>query len=93
MALHEHERDLLEDTMCRRLADLWSEFSDAISVFDANTAAQQLCALKVWEALPAAFPFKHKDDDGLLIVLAETKISSRSIYPLGTFHQKENQHM
>jgi hypothetical protein len=50
MALHEHERDLLEDTMCRRLADLWSEFSDAISVFDANTAAQQLCALKVWEA-------------------------------------------
>jgi hypothetical protein len=60
MALHEHERDLLEDTMYRRLADLWSEFSDAISVFDANTAAQQQGAIKVWEALLAAFPLKHK---------------------------------
>ena len=29
MALHEHERDLLEDTMYWRLAALWSEFSDA----------------------------------------------------------------
>jgi hypothetical protein len=60
MALHEHERDLLEDTMYRRLANLWSEFSDAISVFDVNTTAQQLCSQKVWEALLATFPLEHK---------------------------------
>ena len=29
------------------------------------------------------------DDDDLLIVLAETKNSSKAMYPLGTFHQKE----
>jgi hypothetical protein len=34
MALHAHERDLLEDTMYSRLAALWSEFSDAITIFD-----------------------------------------------------------
>jgi hypothetical protein len=50
MALHEHKHDLLEDTMYLLLADLWSGFSNAISVFDANTAAQQQCAIKVWEA-------------------------------------------
>ena len=56
MALHEHERDLLEDTMYQRLVDLWSEFSDDISVFVANTADQQLYAIKVWEALLADSP-------------------------------------
>jgi hypothetical protein len=44
MALHEHERDLLEDTMYQHLAALWSEFSNTITVFDAHTATQQLCA-------------------------------------------------
>jgi hypothetical protein len=39
MALHEREHNLLEDTMYWRLADLWSDFSDAISVFDDNTVA------------------------------------------------------
>jgi hypothetical protein len=51
MALHEHERDLLEDTMYLCLAALWSEFSDAITVFDEHTDTQQLCVQKVWEAL------------------------------------------
>jgi hypothetical protein len=60
MALHAHERDLLEDTMYRRLAHLWSEFSNAVTVFDANTAAQQLCAQNVWEALLDDFSLKHK---------------------------------
>jgi hypothetical protein len=60
MALHEHERDLLEDTMYQRLVALWSGFSVTITVFDANTAAQQLCEQKVWEALLAAFPLEHK---------------------------------
>ena len=55
MALHEHERDLLEDTMYWRLAALWSEFSDAITVFDAHTAVQQLCVQMVWEDLLDAF--------------------------------------
>ena len=56
MALHEYERDLLEDTMYQHLAAFWPEFSDSISVFDAHTAAQQLCALRVWEALLDAPP-------------------------------------
>ena len=34
IALHAHEWDLLEDTMYRRLQHLWSEFSDATTVFD-----------------------------------------------------------
>jgi hypothetical protein len=58
MALHEHERDLLEDTMYRCLVSRWSEFSDAIVVFDANGPAQLLCAQKVWKTLLAAFPLK-----------------------------------
>ena len=44
MALHEHERDLLEDTMYLCLAVLWSEFSDDIAIFDAHTTTQLLCA-------------------------------------------------
>ena len=28
MAVHEHERDLLEDTVYRRIQALWSDFSD-----------------------------------------------------------------
>jgi hypothetical protein len=60
MGLHEHERDLIEDTMYQCLAVLWSEFSDTITVFDVHTVAQQLCAQKVWEALLEAFPLKHK---------------------------------
>jgi hypothetical protein len=46
MALHAHERDLLEDTMYWCLAHLWSEFSDTITItiFDTNTSSQQLCA-------------------------------------------------
>jgi hypothetical protein len=67
MALHEHERDLLEDTMYLSLADLWSEFSDAIAVFDEHTAVQKLCAKKVWEALIDAFPLKHKRMQTVLV--------------------------
>jgi hypothetical protein len=52
MALHEHERDLLEDTMYRRLAVLWSESSPFLT----RTSAQQLCAQNVWETLLDAFP-------------------------------------
>jgi hypothetical protein len=60
MAAYEHERDLLEDTVYRRLVSLWSEFSDAYAVFDQYGPAHLLCAQKVWEALLAAFPLKHK---------------------------------
>jgi hypothetical protein len=60
MAVHENERDLLEDTVYRRLASLWSEFSDAYAVFDAHGPDQLLCAQKVLEALLDAFPLKHK---------------------------------
>ena len=60
MAVYEHERDLLEDTVYRRLVSLWSEFSDAYAVFDQHGPAQLLCAQQVWEALLTAFPLKHK---------------------------------
>ena len=49
MAVHEHERDLLEDTVYRRIQALWSEFSDAYAVFDDTGPTQPLCAQKVWE--------------------------------------------
>jgi hypothetical protein len=49
MTVYEHERDLLEDTVYRRLVSLWSEFSDAQAVFDQHGPAQHLspksCAL------------------------------------------------
>jgi hypothetical protein len=82
MALHEHEHEDQQgtDTLCPRAdldqqgtdtlcprADLWSEFSNSISVFDANTTAQQLCALKVWEALLADFPLNHKHMQTVLL--------------------------
>jgi hypothetical protein len=60
MAVYEQERDLLEDTVYRRLHSLWSEFSDAYAVFDAHGPAHRLCAQKVWEALLTTFPLKHK---------------------------------
>ncbi len=47
MALHEHERDLLEGKMYQRLVSLWSEFSDDLAVFDANGPDQLLRAQKV----------------------------------------------
>jgi hypothetical protein len=64
MAVYEHERDLLEDTVppC-----LWSEFSDAYAVFDQHGPAQLLCAQQVWEALLAAFPLKHKRMQTILL--------------------------
>ena len=55
MVVYEQERDLLEDTVYRRLVSLWSEFSDAYAVFDQHGPAQLLCAQQVWEALLAAF--------------------------------------
>ena len=44
MAVYEHERDLLEDTVLlyRRLVSKWSEFSDAYAVFDQHNPIQ-LC--------------------------------------------------
>jgi hypothetical protein len=60
MVVYEHERDLLEDTVYRRLASLWSELSDAYAVSDQHGPAQLLCAQQVWEALLTAFPLKHK---------------------------------
>jgi hypothetical protein len=60
IAVYEHERDLLEDTVFSRLVSLWSEFSDAYAVFDQHGPAQLLCDQQVWEALLAAFPLKHK---------------------------------
>jgi hypothetical protein len=60
MALYEHERDLLEDTVYRSLVSLWSEFSDDYAVFDQHGLAQLLCAQQVWETLLAAFPLKRK---------------------------------
>jgi hypothetical protein len=60
MAVHEHEHDLLEDTVYRRIQALWSDFSDAYSVFDENGPTQPFCAQKVWEALLNDFPLQHK---------------------------------
>ena len=60
MVVHEHERDLLEDTVYRRIQALWSDFSDTYSVFDENGPTQQFCAQKVWEALLNVFPLQHK---------------------------------
>jgi len=60
MVVHEHERDLLEDTVYRRIQALWSDFSDTYSVFDENGPTQPFCAQKVWEALLNAFPLQHK---------------------------------
>ena len=54
IAVYENERDLLEDTIYRRLQSLWSEFSDAYAVFDEHGPAQLVCAQKVWEALLGA---------------------------------------
>jgi hypothetical protein len=42
MAVHENERDLLEDTVYRRLVSLWSEFSDDYTVFDKH-GSQRPC--------------------------------------------------
>jgi hypothetical protein len=46
MAVYEHERDLLEDTVLlyRRLVSKWSEFSDAYAVFDQHNPIQ-LCTV------------------------------------------------
>ncbi len=55
MAVYEHERELLEDTVYRRLVSLWFEFSDAYAVFDQHGSAHLFCAQQVWEALLAAF--------------------------------------
>ncbi len=60
MAVHEHERDLLEDTVYRRIQALWSDFSDVYAVFDENGPTQQFCTQKVWEALLNTFPLQHK---------------------------------
>jgi hypothetical protein len=55
MTVYEHERDLLEDTVYRRLVSLWSEFSDAYAVFDQHGPVYLLCTQQVWEALLADF--------------------------------------
>jgi hypothetical protein len=60
MALYEHDRDTLEDILCRHLQDLWAPLTDSMKVFDTHCSAQQLCAQKVWEALLTAFPLDHK---------------------------------
>jgi hypothetical protein len=60
MAVYEHERDLLEDTVYSRLVSLWSEFSDAYAVFNQHGPDQLLCDQQVWEALLTTFPLKHK---------------------------------
>ena len=60
MAVHEHERDLLEDSVYCRIQALWSDFSDVYAVFDENGPTQQFCAQKVWEALLNTFPLQHK---------------------------------
>ena len=58
--MHEHECDLLEDTMYLQLVSLWFEFSNGIAVFDTNSPAHLLWEKKVWEALLAAVPLEHK---------------------------------
>ena len=60
MAVHEHKRDLLEDTVYHHIQALWSDFSDAYAVFYENGPTQQFCAQKVWEALLNSFPLQHK---------------------------------
>jgi hypothetical protein len=60
VAVHENERDLLENTVYLLLVSLWSEFSDAYPVFDKHSPAQLLCDQQVWDAPLAAFPLKHK---------------------------------
>ena len=77
MAVHENERDLLEDTVNLRLVSLWSEFSEAYAVFDNHCPAELLCAQHVWEALLAAFPLKHK--------LMQTVLLAREIGRLMTW--------
>ncbi len=47
MALHEHERDLLEGKMYQRLVSLWSEFSDDLAVFNNNDPDHLLRPQKV----------------------------------------------
>ena len=59
MEMYDHDRDTLEDILYRRLQDLWAPITDSMKVFDANGAAQPLCAQKVWEALLTAFPLDH----------------------------------
>jgi hypothetical protein len=44
MALYAHDRVILEDTLCRCLQDLWSDFTDAITIFDANGGPATVCA-------------------------------------------------
>jgi hypothetical protein len=41
------QRDLLEDTMYRRLFTLWDEFADAQVVFDDHGSDNHFCAQKV----------------------------------------------
>jgi hypothetical protein len=57
MAVYEHERDLLEDTVYHLLVSLWSEFSN--TVLDQHGPAQLLVDQQVWEALLTDFPLKH----------------------------------
>jgi predicted metal-dependent RNase len=44
---HADQRDLLEDTMYRRLFTLWDEFADAQVVFDDHGSDNHFCAQKV----------------------------------------------
>ena len=60
MEMYDHDRDTLEDILYHRLQDLWVPLTDSMKMFAANSAAQPLCAQKVWEALLTAFPLDHK---------------------------------
>jgi hypothetical protein len=67
MVVHEHESNLLEDTVYRRIKALWSDFSDTYAVFDENDPTQLFCTQKVWEALLDVFPLHRKQMQTILL--------------------------
>ena len=47
MALYAHDRVILEDTLYRCLQDLWSDFTDAITIFHAASGWRIHCGVEV----------------------------------------------
>ena len=80
MAVYENERDLLEDTVYRRLQPVWSEFSDANAVFDEHGPAQLFCAQKICEGSPSrSFPSPaqaHANRESVCCLLVLNLVSS-----------------
>ena len=64
------------------LVSLWSEFSEAYTVFDQHCPAQLLCIHQVWESLLTIFPLKYKRMQTVLLAREIGRLMSRDVNPL-----------